>query len=176
MLIRRSIILAALLIDTAVHAEQLVFDAHLHYNEEDTQEFQPEEIIELLRNHNVQHAPHLTGSLYRLDPERIVPFLGVYRNGSNKLNWYLDNGLPYYVGAQIENGPWRGIGELHIFAEQRHNAVLRRLVRMAAKHRLVLLMHADPAVIDTIYDRPARGTHTTRAGGSLEMSPVRLCS
>ena len=150
--------LAALLIDPAVHAEQVVFDAHMHYNEEDTQQFPPEEIIELLQDHNVRRAlvtstpPQQAASLYRLDPERIVPFLGVYRNGSNKLNWYLDNSLPTYVEAQIEHGPWRGIGELHIFAEQRHNPVLRRLVRMAAQHRLVLFMHADPAVIDTIYE------------------------
>ena len=161
MSVRPLILTAALLIGTAVHADQLVFDTHVHYNEQDAQVFTPEQIIGLLREHHVERAlvtstpAQQAASLYRLDPERIVPFLGVYRNGYHKLNWYLDNSLPGYVEAQIEHGPWRGIGELHIFADQRGNPVLRQLVQMAAQHRLVLLMHADPAVIDTIYETAA---------------------
>lgn len=158
MSVRPLILFAALLIGAPVRAEPVVFDAHVHYNEQDAQLFTPAQVIELLQDHHVgralvtstpaQHAV----SLHRLDPERIVPILGVYRNGSNKLNWYLDNSLPGYVEAQIEHGLWRGIGELHVFADQRRNPVLRQLVEMGARHRLVLLMHADPAVIDTIYE------------------------
>lgn len=111
MSVRPLILFAALLFGAAVDAEPIVFDAHVHYNEQDAQLFTPEQIIELLRDNSVERAlvtstpAQWAASLHRLDPERIVPFLGVYRNGSNKLNWYLDNSVPGYVETQIKHGP-----------------------------------------------------------------------
>jgi predicted TIM-barrel fold metal-dependent hydrolase len=56
------------------------------------------------------------------------------------------------VEAALEQGIWRGIGELHIFADQRHSPVFRRVVEIAAREGLPLQVHGDPAVIDTLYD------------------------
>lgn len=158
MQIRATILLAALFCGVA-RAQGVVFDAHLHYNEEDAQGFAPRDMIEILRAHRVQRAlitsipPQRVLSLHRLDPDRIVPFLGVYRDDWNKTNWFRDAHLPVWVASRIRDGGlWRGIGELHLFAEHRHSSVFRALVELAAQHDLVLLMHADPAVIDTIYE------------------------
>lgn len=151
-------LLTALLFATAVHAERPLFDAHLHYNEAHARAFTPQQIIDILEREHIRHAvvtstpPDHTAMLFEQDPQRIIPFLGIYRQSEDKQNWHQDSHLPDYVEQQLEDGPWRGIGELHIFARQRHSPVLRRLVEIAVAHELPLLMHADPAVIDRIYD------------------------
>jgi predicted TIM-barrel fold metal-dependent hydrolase len=52
----------------------------------------------------------------------------------------------------LKKGFWRGIGELHIFARDRHSLVFKQVVTLAAQHRLPLQIHGDPAVIDSVYD------------------------
>ena len=56
------------------------------------------------------------------------------------------------VEAELNKGIWRGIGELHIFAKDRHSPVFRRIIEIATQHKLLLQTHGDPAVIDTVYD------------------------
>lgn len=135
-----------------------VFDAHLHYNKADTDVISPAELISILERHHISRAlvtsspQRHAAELYQLDPRRIIPFLGVYRQESDKQNWHQDSRLPGYVSKQLEKGIWRGIGELHIFSGNRHSPVLRQLVKLARQHQIPLLMHADPAVIDTIYE------------------------
>ncbi|MDZ7660769.1 amidohydrolase family protein [Thiohalophilus sp.] len=151
-------LLTVLLFTTAVHAERPLFDTHLHYNEADARTLTPEQIVNILRHEHIQHAvvtstpPQHAAMLFEHDPQRIIPFLGIYRQSEDKQNWHQDSLLPDYVEQQLEDGPWRGIGELHIFAKHRHSPVLHRLVQLAARHNLPLLMHCDPAVIDTLYE------------------------
>jgi hypothetical protein len=155
----RTIILITLLslpLNT-LRAEAL-FDAHLHYSAADADRYSPQQIIDKLVKNDIHHAvvsgtPAVhTARLYRQAPTRIVPFLGIYRSRDDKLTWPHDDTLPARVAAALETGPWRGIGELHIFAGDRHSPVFRRIVELAAQHRLPLQIHADPAVIDTVYD------------------------
>ncbi|MDR9437718.1 MAG: TatD family hydrolase [Thiohalophilus sp.] len=143
---------------SVVNAALPLFDAHLHYNEEDAHEFTPQAIIRILQRNKVTHAlvtsrpPQRVQALHEQAPDRIIPFLGVYEQLADKQTWHQDTTLPARVARQLESGTWYGIGELHIFAEHRHSPVLRQLVQLAMQHRLPLLMHADPAIIDTIYD------------------------
>ena len=46
-----------------------------------------------------------------------------------------------------------GGGELHLFARDRHSPVFTRIIELAQQHRLPLLLHGDPAVIDTVYEQ-----------------------
>jgi hypothetical protein len=95
-------------------------------------------------------GPHIE-ALHRQAPERILPFLSVYRTPSDKRDWMHDRDLPGRVERALEAGIYRGIGEIHIFAADRHSPVLRRLVEIAAQRGLVLQVHGDPAVIDTVF-------------------------
>jgi predicted TIM-barrel fold metal-dependent hydrolase len=52
----------------------------------------------------------------------------------------------------LDQGQWHGLGELHVFAEHRQSEVLLNIVSIAAERKLPLLMHCDPAVIDSIYE------------------------
>ncbi|MFP5505068.1 MAG: amidohydrolase family protein [Gammaproteobacteria bacterium] len=146
----------ALLLSGALPAQPL-FDTHLHYSAEDAAAFAPAEILAILDRNDIAHAV-VTGTpathteaLFRYAPARIVPFLGVYRSDADKIPWPQDAGLPARVEQALDNGIWRGLGELHIFAEDRASPVFRRLVELAAARDLPLLMHADPEVIDTLF-------------------------
>jgi hypothetical protein len=145
------------LLSSSLNAEPL-FDAHLHYNAADAAQFSPQQIINKLELNGIRHAV-VTGTpashtavLYRHAPGRIVPFLGVYRSHDDKINWPNDATLPARVESELKKGIWRGIGELHIFAKDRHSPVFRRIVEIATHHQLPLQIHGDPAVIDTVYD------------------------
>lgn len=157
-------LLTALLFITTVHAERPLFDAHLHYNEAAAQAFTSKQIVGILEREHIQHAvvtstpPWHAATLFEHAPQRIIPFLGIYRQTEDKQNWHQNALVPDYVEQQLEDGPWRGIGELHIFAKDRHSPVLHRLVQLAVRHELPLLMHCDPAVIDTIYEIEPRVT------------------
>ncbi|WP_157745304.1 MULTISPECIES: amidohydrolase family protein [Thiohalobacter] len=151
------LLLAVLLIPPLSLAGPL-FDAHLHYDAEHLGAMPPEAALARLDGSDVRHAlvtgmpPRTVLELHRLAPQRIIPLLGVYRRPGDKRDWHADAGLPEWVERTLETGPWRGIGELHILAPHRHSPVLRRLAELAVAHDLPLLLHADPAVVDTLYE------------------------
>lgn len=135
-----------------------LFDAHLHYNADAARIWPPEEVVATLDRNGVARAvvsgtpaEHVE-ALHRHAPQRVVPFLGVYRSDADKARWPLDESLPDRVEEALAAGPWRGVGELHIFAPHRHSAVFRRIAESAARRGLPLQIHGDPAVIDALFD------------------------
>jgi predicted TIM-barrel fold metal-dependent hydrolase len=136
---------------------QPLFDAHLHYTARDAARFPPAGIISLLDDAGISHAaitsqpPALVSQLAAAAPQRIAPLLGAYREPADKQRWMHDSTLPARLAAQLESGHWCGIGELHLFAADRDSEVFRQVVGLAREYRLPLLLHADPAVIDTVY-------------------------
>ena len=137
---------------------QPLFDSHLHYSAEDAQRFNPQAILHLLDKNAIPYAA-VTGTpsahvskLYHLAPERIVPLLGVYRHSADKSTWTNDKTLIPYLEKELERGYWRGIGELHIFARDRHSKVFKKVIALASAWQLPLLIHGDPAVIDKLYE------------------------
>ena len=149
--------LTVLLYSTALSASPL-FDAHLHYNAAHAAYYEPEQIIQKLDQNEIMRAvvtstpAHFAARLYRKAPNRIVPLLGVYKNPGDKMRWARDPGITERVEEALKKGIWRGIGELHLFADDRHSPVFRRIVTLAVDYDLPLVLHADPAVIDTLYE------------------------
>ena len=158
------------LLPASLSAEAL-FDAHLHYNATHATQFSPQQIIAKLEHNDIRQAvvsgtpASHTASLYRQAPGRIVPLLGVYRSQADKITWPNDATLAERVEADLDKGNWRGIGELHIFASERHSPVFRRIIEIATQRRLPLQIHGDPAVIDTVYDvSPSQAVIWAHAG------------
>jgi predicted TIM-barrel fold metal-dependent hydrolase len=155
-----------------------LFDTHLHYNAEHGGQFSPADIITTLRANGVRHAlvtgrpPEQVLDLHRQAPELIVPLLGVYRTAEDKQHWMRDSALPTRVEAQLQQGPWRGIGELHLFAGQRHSPVFLRLVELATARGLPLLMHCDPAVIDSLFHHAPDATVIWAHAGAYPYPPL----
>jgi len=156
-----------LLLPIYISAEP-IFDTHLHYSGQDTRQFSPRDIIDILARNEVHHAvvtsapASHTLDLYHhaLKDKRvnIIPLLGAYRDHGDKANWTKDLRLPERIEAALQQGKWQGIGELHIFANDRHSPVLRRIVELATAYKLPLLLHCDPAVIDSVYEISANQT------------------
>ena len=149
--------LIVLLCSPRLSAEAL-FDAHLHYNEAHAARYGPQQIIQKLTDNDVLCAvvtstpAHLATRLYQQAPDRIVPLLSVHRNPEDKIRWVRDARVVERIEAELKKGVWHGIGELHLFAEDRHSAVFRSLIDIAVRYDLPLVLHADPAVIDTLYE------------------------
>jgi predicted TIM-barrel fold metal-dependent hydrolase len=164
-------VLAAVLLLTDAAAEQPLFDAHLHYSAADARTLSPGAILEVLERNRVRRAivsgtpaAH-TAALYQHAPDRIVPFLSVYRSEADKADWPLDESLAARVEQALKEGPWQGVGELHIFARHRHSPVFRRIVEIATERGRPLQIHADPAVIDALFDhRPGATVLWAHAG------------
>ena len=147
----------ALLFSLHISAQPL-FDSHLHYSAEDAQRYTPQAIVHLLDKNNIPYAA-VTGTpslhvskLYHLAPERIVPLLSIYRQSTDKSTWTNDKTLIPYLEKELEHGYWRGIGELHIFARDRQSKVFKEVIALASAKQVPLLIHCDPAVIDTLYE------------------------
>ena len=134
-----------------------LFDVHLHYNQSDVDVVSPAEVISILKRNNVRYAvvtsspPELVTQLHQQAPDMIVPMLGVYQTPEDKTRWVKDVHLPKRVEAALKKGIWLALGELHIFAEQRHQPVFRKIIQLAVDYQVPLNIHGDPAVIDTVY-------------------------
>ena len=159
-------------------AELTLFDTHLHYSASDAGRIDPAAVIGILDRNDVSRAvvtgtpPRHAADLFRQAPARIVPFLGVYRHTADKAAWHRDSTLPGRVEAQLAAGPWQGIGELHLFAGDRHSPVFRRIVDLAVQHELPLLLHCDPAVIDSLYEYSPGATVIWAHGGAYPWPPL----
>lgn len=135
-----------------------LFDTHLHYSEVDAKSMSPKAVIEQLDRNDIRHAAVTStpashaADLYRYAPDRIVPLLGIYRDYDDKTSWTDDASLPSYIETELKQGGWRGVGELHIFAQHRHSPVFRGILEIVSSRQLPMLIHGDPAVIDTIYE------------------------
>jgi len=153
-------------------------DAHLHYTADQAQEFTPADILRILDQHEVNAAlvtsspAELALQLHQLAPDRIIPFLGLYQGYQGKQTWHQDRDLPTRVAQTLKNNAWRGVGELHLFAEHRHSSVFRDIVLLATEHNLPLLMHADPAVIDKLYEIAPNVTVIWAHAGAYPYPPL----
>ncbi len=148
------------LLATAACADSLplpMIDAHAHYSESDAAAFPPEAVRARLDAAGVDRLvatgspPHLARHLYQSLPGRVIPLLGVYEGPRGKANWMHDAGLPGWLATQLQDGAWAGIGELHLFARDRHAPVFEQVMRLAAEHRVVVMLHGDAEVIEQAF-------------------------
>lgn len=158
------ILLSILYMPFVVQADtpRLLFDTHLHYQPSHAQTFDPEAIAAKLERSGVERAvvtsrdPALLEALMQAAPGRIVPFLDVYAGLAHRLGWVFERDLPSRVRAQIEaglaTGAWAGIGELHIFAGDRQEETFIAVMAIAYEFNLPVMIHGDPAVIDSAYE------------------------
>ena len=172
------LIVASWLSAASVQAAQPLFDAHLHYNAEDAAHYAPETIIAQLQASRVLAAtvtsrpPEQVLQLHAQAPGLILPMLGVYRTPAEKTTWMDDAGLPERVERALAKGPWRAVGELHLFAEDRRSPVFLRIVELVTARGLPLQLHCDPAVIDTLFEQVPEATVIWAHAGAYPYPPL----
>jgi len=136
---------------------RVLFDSHLHYGGEDVKHFTPAEVLAIFDRNRIKYAlisstPNDgTQQLYRLAPERIIPFLGLYRTLHDKRDWMWDRSVIPRLKKALDSGHYRGIGEFHIFGKDVISPVLKRVVEIAAERNLMLQVHGDSVVLDRIF-------------------------
>ena len=156
-----------------------MIDAHAHYSAPAAAALAPAAVIAKLDAAGIRRLavtaspPQFAQQLYRHAPGRVIPLLGVYASDLDKGGWVHDAGLPARVAAELDEGDWAGIGELHLFAADARQPVFEQLVRLAAARCLVLMLHGDAAVVERAFEI-APGVRVLWAHLGTEPDPASL--
>jgi predicted TIM-barrel fold metal-dependent hydrolase len=145
-----------------------IFDAHLHYNEEAWMSEHPiDDALARLRSSGVRaivansRPNDGTKSLAAAQAQAraagvtVVPFVRLYRNRADYDSWFRDETIYEMVlrelAAGTAAGPYRGLGEFHLYDSANANGpVARKLMQLAQDKGLVVLAHVDDTAIDLL--------------------------
>ena len=144
-----------------------LFDAHLHYNEEAFESHPVADVLGRLQRSGVRAAvansrPNdgTTALAAAQDATRragvtVVPFVRLYRNRADYTGWHADPSIVEMVlrelAAGTAAGPYRGLGEFHLYdSANADGATARRLMKLAEERGLVVLAHVDDVAIEKL--------------------------
>jgi predicted TIM-barrel fold metal-dependent hydrolase len=145
-----------------------LFDAHLHYNEEAVEPHPPADVLGRMERSGVRAViansrPNdgtKTLAAAREATRRagvtVVPFVRLYRNRSDYTGWHADPSIVEMVlrelAAGTDAGPYRGLGEFHLYdSANADGPTARRLMQLAEQRGLVVLAHVDDAAIEKLF-------------------------
>lgn len=181
---RAALVAVAAGLASAAHAADYtgpLFDTHLHYNEEawngSSGPFPPAEALARMQRNGVRaivgnsRPNDGTRTLAALRETReagvtVVPFVRLYRNRADYNNWFRDESIHEMVLAELErgtaSGPYRGIGEFHLYESANANGpVARKLMALAERRQLAVLAHVDDEAVDLLMaNTPSQGRDT----------------
>lgn len=160
-----------------------LFDAHLHYNDEAWDgvagphpladvlgRMQRAGVRGILANSRPNDGTHALASspATRAAGVAVVPFVRPYRNRADYTGWFRDPAVEAMVRSELGRGsaagPFRGIGEFHLYeSANARGPVAANLVRLAEERQLALMAHVDDAAIDLLM------AHSPTRGKSLRM-------
>jgi len=134
-----------------------IFDSHSHYSLADSLALSPEQIQQRYdRNHIIGALISSTPTtktelLYQAMPNRIIPFLSLYKTKANKPNWMLDLTTLNNLNATLNHFSYQGIGEFHIFKQDVYSPVLTQVIKIAQQRDLTVMIHGDAEIVDRIF-------------------------
>ena len=144
-----------------------IFDAHLHYNVEAFEPYPVGDALARLRRAGVRGIlanSRPNEGTHRLANARaalaqagvtVVPMVRTYRDRQDYEGWPDDPTVQTMVEAELARGtaagPFRGIGEFHLYDSARAGApVARALMRLARERGLVVLAHVDDVAVEQL--------------------------
>ncbi len=166
-----------------------LFDAHLHYNDEARLNEHPlDDVLARMQRSGVKaiiansRTNDGTKALAASDKTRaagvtVVPFVRLYRNRADYNNWFRDPTIVEMVEKELAAGtpagPFRGLGEFHLYDSANANGpVARQLMQMAQARGLAVLAHVDDDAIDLLMAHAPQArliwAHTGIGGASVE--------
>lgn len=157
-----------------------LLDAHLHYNDEAQNPHPLDDVLARMKRNGVRaivansrpndgtKALAAAGAKTRAAGVTVVPFIRLYRNRADYDGWFADESIYQMVLDEFargtEAGPYKGIGEFHLYNSANANgAVARKLMLFAEANRLAVLAHVDDAAIDLLM------AHTQSRGQTLRL-------
>ena len=148
-----------------------LFDAHVHYNEDIWQAISPDDAIKRLEKQGIRRAivsstpANGAITLFKQNPELVIPFLRPYRSPADRRDWYKNPDILKYVRTQLESFDYRGLGEFHLFDSQVNTPAMKGILALARKKNLILLAHADHETIDALLTAAPNQTVIWAHGG-----------
>jgi hypothetical protein len=164
-----------------------LFDTHLHYNEEAFVPFPVADVLARMQRSGVRaiianSRPNDGTLALASGPQAlaagvtVVPFVRLYRNRADYTGWFADESIYAMVQQQLAAGtpagPYRGIGEFHLYESANANGpIARKLMQLAHLKGLAVLAHVDDDAIELLL-RHAPGArliwaHTGIGGASV---------
>ena len=158
-----------------------LFDAHMHYNEEAwngksgphpladvLSRFQRNGVRAVIANSRPNDGTKALAAHRAATQITVVPFIRLYRNRDDYDNWFRDESTYEMVLAEFArgtaSGPYRGIGEFHLYDSANANGpVARKLVQFAHDKQLLMLAHVDDVAIDLLM------AHAPQTGRNLRL-------
>ncbi len=156
-----------------------LFDAHLHYNDEawngQSGPHPLSDVLARIQRNGVKGVlansrPNGGSKTLAADTSKgdlqVVPFVRLYRNRADYDSWFKDESIYDMVQAELAQGtgggPYRGIGEFHLYDSSNANApVTKKLMVLAKEKNLAVLAHVDDVAIDLLM------AHTSSNSGDL---------
>ena len=164
-----------------------LFDTHLHYNEEAAAPFPIADVLARMQRSGVRaivanSRPNDGTIALAAAPQAaaagvtVVPFVRLYRNRADYTGWFADPTIYTMVQQQLaagtKNGPFRGIGEFHLYdSANAEGPVARQLMVLAQEKKLAVLAHVDDDAIDRLL-RHAPGARLIWAHTGIGGAPV----
>jgi len=145
-----------------------LFDAHLHYNDEAAARFPIDDVLGRMQKSGVRavvansrpndgtRALAAARDATRRAGVTVVPFVRLYRNRADYSGWHADPSIVEMVlrelAAGTAAGPYRGLGEFHLYdSANADGATARRLMQLAEERGLVVLAHVDDVAIEKLF-------------------------
>jgi predicted TIM-barrel fold metal-dependent hydrolase len=145
-----------------------LFDTHLHYNEEAwlaehpladaLGRMQRAGVRAIVANSRPNDGTRTLASAVaqtRAAGVTVVPFVRLYRNRADYTGWFQDESIHTMVQQELmagtPSGPYRGLGEFHLYDSANANGpVARKLMQLAQARGLAVLAHVDDDAIDLL--------------------------
>jgi hypothetical protein len=151
----------------AARYEGPLFDAHLHYNDDAAGPHPLADVLGRMQrsgvraivansrpNDGTRVLASATGAA-RAAGVTVVPFVRLYRNRADYSGWFADESIHQMVLAELAAGtpagPYRGLGEFHLYDSANANGPTAvKLMKLARERGLAVLAHVDDVAVDRL--------------------------
>lgn len=145
-----------------------LFDAHMHYNVEAAVPYPIADVLGRMQRSGVRavlansrpndgtKALAAAREQTRQAGVTVVPFVRLYRNREDYNGWHSDPSIVEMVNRELaagtEAGPYRGLGEFHLYdSANADGPTARKLMQLAQERGLAVLAHVDDVAIDKLF-------------------------
>lgn len=161
-------------------ASDIFADSHIHYNWDQRELTSAQEVVDILKQHNVGLTivagtpSEMALELREKGGDWIIPFFSPYIHELGKRDWYLDEEVVKKAESGLESGLYYGIGEVHFmsgFRPRTDNPVFLQLLSLAERYDVPMLIHIDSSSEQTFQKlclaNPGIKMIFAHAGGNL---------
>lgn len=168
-----------------VSASEVFADSHIHFNWDHREETTTQEVVDILKQHNVgltivaSTPSELALELREKGGDWIIPFFSPYIHELGKRDWYKDEEVVRRAKQGLESGQYYGIGEVHFmngFQPKTNNKIFLQLLALAKEYAVPMLIHIDSSNEQTFQklclENPDIKMIFAHAGGELEPEQI----